>query len=142
MVSVTVAIIFYILLDILLHLYLFGFNISMIKATIFGDEKNFIEPILFESLLLQVHIDFFMTFFAVMILSSIYIRYYRFKKYSRFLLHLLLFFSLLSPILLVVSFFSSSSFILYFWIIIFILWHIVALIISFFNLKSFGSNEK
>lgn len=134
MANIMVIIIFYMFLDILLHSYLFGFDISSIKATIFGDKENFIEPILLETLLIQVHIDLFMTLFGVMILSSIYIRYYSLQKYTKKFLHLLFLSSLLSPILLIVSFFSYS-FVLYLWIFVFILWHLLALIMAFLNLK-------
>lgn len=134
MASVTLALSIYLLLDIVLHSYLLGFDIQTIKATIFGDEENFIEPILLESLLLQVHIDLFMTLLAVLILSSIYIRYYGFAKYTKYFLHLLLLSALLSPILLLLSFFSSF-YVLYLWIFSFILWHLLAFLMAFFNIK-------
>lgn len=134
MASVSVALMLYLLLDIFLHAYLFGFDIASVNATIFGDEENFIEPILLETLLLQVHIDLFMSLIAVMVISSIYIRYHNLKKHTKLLLHLLLFSSLLTPILLLISFFTCSS-VLYIWIFSFALWHVLAFIMALLNLK-------
>ncbi|MDQ7084037.1 MAG: hypothetical protein Q9M36_03505 [Sulfurovum sp.] len=136
MAGVTLAILFYLLLDILLHGYLLGDTISNIQATLFGDESQFIEPILLETLLLQVHIDWFMTLFTVMILSSIYIRFYAMHKSTPYFVHLLLLTSLLSPLLLLLAFFTVEWLVLL-WISCFFLWHGLALLMAILILGLF-----
>jgi len=134
MANVMVAILFYILLDIFLHAYILGFDIATVKANIFGDEENFIEPILLETLLLQVHIDIFMSLIAVMILSSVYIRYHSEQKQSKIFVHLFLFSALVSPIILLLSFFTNMM-LVYLYIFMYALWHILAFIMASLNLK-------
>ncbi len=51
--------------------------------TLYGDAENFIEPILIDTLLLQVHIDLFMSLFALMMLSAIYIRLFSEERHDK-----------------------------------------------------------
>ncbi|MBT8348128.1 MAG: hypothetical protein HKP62_01610, partial [Sulfurovum sp.] len=74
--SVVFATLLYLGIDTILHAYVIGLDMNSISVTLLGDAENFVEPILIDSLLLQVHIDLFMTLFALLILSSIYIRLY------------------------------------------------------------------
>ncbi len=134
MISVVFAIILYIFLDIVLHSYLLGSDIQTIQANIFGDEENFIEPLLIETLLLQIHIDLFMTLFGLMILTSIYIRFHNKQNFTKWFVHIVLFLGLISPIILLLAFFTIEIFI-YIWLISFILWHILALIMGIITLK-------
>ncbi|MFK5976393.1 MAG: hypothetical protein QM493_07790 [Sulfurovum sp.] len=133
-VGVLFAMILYLLLDILLHGYLLGFDINSIKATLFGDEENFIEPILFDTLLMQIHINLFFSLIAIMIISSLYIRFYNSYKRTKIFVHLMLFLGFLSPLLLLITFLYLPWLLLGFLSIFFTL-HILTSIISILILK-------
>jgi hypothetical protein len=105
-----------------------------ISVTLFGDAENFIEPVLIDSLLLQVHIDLFMTLFALLILSSIYIRLYSDKVMTKWVVHVLFIMGMLAPATLVLAYFVSASFTAI-WLISFVLWHILASIVAVMTLK-------
>ncbi len=132
--SVIVVIIMYLILDIVMHSYVIGSDIVSIKSTLFGNIETFEEPILIDSLLLQVHIDLFMTLFALLILSAIYIRLYSSSQFIKATLHSLFMLGMTSPIFLLLAYLWSEIFI-YLWLVSFFLWHIIACIISLIVLK-------
>lgn len=132
--SVVVAILLYVGLDTVLHAYVIGLDMHSISVTLFGDAENFVEPILIDSLLLQVHIDLFMTLFAILILSSIYIRLYAEKVMTKWVVHLLFIMGMLAPAALLLAYFVSASFAAI-WLISFVLWHLLACIVSLMILK-------
>lgn len=132
--AVVFAILLYLGLDVVLHAYVIGLDMASIRVTLFGDEVNFVEPILLDSLLLQVHIDLFMTLFALLILSSIYIRLYSRKAATKWTVHLLFIFGLLAPVMLLFSYFVSPSLIIL-WLGCFAVWHFLALYVSIMILK-------
>ena len=132
--SVVFAILLYLGLDILLHAYAIGLDMQSASITLFGDVENFMEPILIDSLLLQVHIDLFMTLFALLILSSIYIRLYSDKVMTKWMVHLLFIMGMLAPAALLLAYFVSASFIAL-WLMSFVLWHILASMVSLIVLK-------
>ncbi|PHS38152.1 MAG: hypothetical protein COB07_08970 [Sulfurovum sp.] len=132
--AVVFAILLYIALDVVLHAYVIGLDMDSIKATLFGDEANFVEPILLDSLLLQVHIDLFMTLFAMLILSSVYIRLYSKKALTKWIVHLLFIFGLLAPVVLLLAYLAAPSLAMV-WLIIFVIWHLLAVVVSIMILK-------
>ena len=132
--AVVFTILFYIGLDVVLHAYVIGLDMASIRATLFGDEANFVEPILIDSLLLQVHIDLFMTLFAILILASIYIRLYSNKTMTKWTVHLLFIFGLLAPVILMLAYFIGPSLSMI-WLITFMIWHFLALYVSIMILK-------
>ena len=132
--AVVFAILLYISLDVVLHAYVIGLDMASIRATLFGDEANFVEPILLDSLLLQVHIDLFMTLFALLILASIYIRLYSSNAMTKWTVHLLFIFGLLAPVMLLFSYFISPSLTII-WLCCFSVWHFLALYVSIMILK-------
>jgi len=132
--AVVFAILLYIGLDVILHAYIIGLDRSSIEATLFGDEVNFIEPILIDSLLLQVHIDLFMTLFAILILASIYIRLYANKAMTKWVVHLLFLFGMLAPVMLMLAYFTGPSLSMI-WLITFMIWHFLALFVAMMILK-------
>jgi hypothetical protein len=132
--SVVFAILLYLGLDIVLHAYVIGLDMQSASVTLFGDVENFVEPVLIDSLLLQVHIDLFMTLFALLILSSIYIRLYADKVMTKWVVHLLFIMGLLAPVALILAYFVSASFTAM-WLISFILWHALAAIVAVMILK-------
>ena len=127
--SVVFAILIYLMLDVVLHGYVIGSDIQSIHNTLFGNVENFEEPLLIDSLLLQVHIDLFMTIFALLILSSIYIRLHDKTGTMKWVLHILFIVGLLAPLSLLLAYFWSEAFV-WVWVVTFLLWHLLAVIIS------------
>jgi len=132
--SVVFAILLYLGFDMLLHAYVIGLDMQSVSITLFGDVENFVEPILIDSLLLQVHIDLFMTLFAILILSSIYIRLYSDKVMTKWVVHLLFSLGILAPVVLLLAYFFSAS-LTAIWLISFVLWHILGCIVAMMILK-------
>ncbi len=127
--SVVFAILIYLVLDLILHSYVIGSDMTSIKSTLFGNVETFEEPILIDSLLLQVHIDLFMTLFALLILSSIYIRLYEKTSILKWTVHSLFVLGIITPLFLLLAYFGFKIFI-YFWLGSFILWHLMAISVS------------
>ncbi|MDQ7046416.1 MAG: hypothetical protein Q9M39_01850 [Sulfurovum sp.] len=100
----------------------------------FGDAEDFVEPVLIDSLLLQVHIDLFMSLFALLILSSIYIRLYAERIGTKWIVHLMFILGLLAPLMLMTAYFTNILF-AYVWVISFMFWHLLALIVGSMILK-------
>ena len=132
--SVVLMILLYLGFDVVLHAYVIGFDMHSISVTLFGDVENFVEPVLIDSLLLQVHIDLFMTLFAVMILASIYIRLNSTKAMTKWIVHLLFILGILAPVTLLLAYFVSESFTLI-WLVSFLLWHLLGSIVAMMILK-------
>lgn len=132
--SVVFAILLYLGFDMLLHAYVIGYDMQSVSITLFGDIENFVEPILIDSLLLQVHIDLFMTLFAILILSSIYIRLYSDKVMTKWVVHLLFSLGILAPVVLLMAYYVSTLFTAI-WLISFVLWHILGGIVAMMILK-------
>ena len=134
MAGVVFALFFYLVLDIVLHAYVVGLDITTLSTTFYGNEEEFIEPILIDTLLLQVHIDLFISLFTIMIVASIYIRLYSTNLMTKWLVHLLFILGLLSPILLMVAYFTTVGFI-YIWLVSFIFGHFLGMVMSLLILK-------
>jgi hypothetical protein len=129
MVGVSVALFFYLGLDVVLHAYVIGSDLTNISNTLYGNVEEFIEPILIDTLLLQVHIDLFMTLFSIMIIASIYIRLYSDKRVTKWLVHMLFVLGLFAPLFLLVAYFTSVGFV-YAWLASFILGHLLCMAMS------------
>lgn len=132
--AVVCMLLLYIGFDTVLHAYVIGLDMHSVSVTLFGDVENFVEPILIDSLLLQVHIDLFMTLFALLILSSIYIRLYSSKPMTKWIVHLLFILGMLAPVTLILAYFVSALFTTM-WLMSFILWHILASVVALMILK-------
>lgn len=132
--AVVFAILLYLGFDAVLHAYVIGSDIQSISLTLFGDAENFVEPVLIDALLLQVHIDLFMTLFAMLILSSIYIRLYSSKAMSKWIVHLLFVFGMMAPITLLFAYFVGALFVPV-WLTAFVLWHVMAFMVGIIILK-------
>ena len=132
--SVVFTILLYLGFDLVLHAYAIGLDMQSLQATMYGDVENFVEPILIDSLLLQVHIDLFMTLFAILILSSIYIRLYSDEAVTKWIVHLLFILGMLAPIMLILAYFVGTFFAAM-WLISFMLWHVLAFIVGMMIIK-------
>jgi len=127
--AVVMALLLYLAMDVTLHAYVIGADLSGIKSTLFGNVETFEEPILIDSLLLQVHVDLFMTLFALLILSSIYIRLYAKTSLMKIVLHTLFLSGMTAPVFLLLAYLWDELFV-YFWLGSFFLWHVVAVLLS------------
>jgi len=134
MAGVVSAILLYLGFDTLLHFYVIGLDLHSVSVTLFGDAENFIEPVLIDSLLLQVHIDLFMTLFALLILSAIYIRLFSTGTMTKWLVHFLFIMGILAPVALLLAYYVSALFTVV-WLISFAFWHILASIVAVMILK-------
>jgi len=134
MAGVVFALFFYFILDVVLHAYVLGLDVTTLSTTLFGNPDEFIEPILLDTLLLQVHIDLFMSLFSIMIVASIYIRLHSKKVMTKWLVHALFILGLLTPIFLMVAYFTNVWFITI-WLVTFIVGHLLAMWMSLLILK-------
>ena len=134
MVGVSIALLFYLVLDILLHVYLLGADITSIVNTLYGNVEEFVEPILIDTLLLQVHIDLFMSLFTIMIISTMYIRFYHMQKYTKWLVHSVFILGFISPVFLVIAYYTSVGFV-YVWLFSFLLGHFLAMLLALLVIK-------
>ena len=132
--SVVFAILLYLGFDTVLHAYVIGLDMQSVSITLFGDAENFVEPVLIDSLLLQVHIDLFITLFAILILSSIYIRLYSDNMVTKWVVHLLFSLRILAPVVLLLAYYVSAS-LTAIWLISFVIWHILGCIVAMMILK-------
>ncbi|HFS85353.1 MAG TPA: hypothetical protein ENK72_01915 [Epsilonproteobacteria bacterium] len=122
--ALTAAMLLFLILDVVLHGYLIGADMTAMKTTLYGNPETFEEPILFDSLLLQVHIDLFITLFLVMILASLLIRFSTQARPIKVMVHLLFVTGALTPLLLLAAYFWGEVF-LYLWLAGFALWHLL-----------------
>jgi len=127
--GVLAALALYLLLDILSHALFLGIYPDMVYDTLYGNEERFIEPMPLGTLLLQVHIDWFMTLFAVLILSAITVRVMEHKRDKRIIVHMLGIGGLLTPMLLLGAYFVHTV-VLSLWMGLFIGWHLFAFVLS------------
>ena len=134
MAGVVFALFFFFLLDIVLHAYVLGLDISTLSTTLFGNPDEFIEPILLDTLLLQVHIDLFMALLSIMIVASIYIRLHNKNMRTKWMVHALFILGLFAPIFLMIAYFTNVGF-AYVWLVTFILGHLLAMWMSLLILK-------
>lgn len=127
--SLVLFVVVFLVTDVIFHHYFIGLTVDQATTTLFGNEETFAEPILFNALLLQVHIDFFFSMFILLILAVIYIRLYVRDQSTYIWIHILFISGFMSPLLLLLNYFLSYSIGVLVWIIVFYIWHIVALIL-------------
>jgi len=136
--AVTMTLLLYLCLDIFLHYLVWGLGVESIAHTLYGDEESFTQALLLDTLLLQIHIDLFMNIITLMILASIYMRYFSQEKYTKILVHIVFISGIFAPISLVIAYFTSIIFI-YFWIIFFFSEHLLAIFMAILILKKLAS---
>lgn len=132
--AVVFVLLFYLGLDVVLHGYVIGFDIPALQSTLYGNAENFEEPMLIDALLLQVHIDLFMTLFAVLILSSVYIRLFPKNKRTKKVVHAVFISGMTAPPALLLAYFTNMFF-AYIWLVSFAVWHLSAALMGLRILK-------
>ncbi len=115
--------------DVALHHLQIGLTFKEACSLILGNEEEFIEPILLETLLLTVHIDLFFSMLLLLCLSAISIRVFKRGNPTFWFLNALYISAMLAPLLLISSYFLGEMVVMA-WIVVFALWHILALFLS------------
>ena len=131
MMGVSAALFFYLIFDVVLHGFLIGSDLPTISNTLYGNAEEFIEPILLDTILLQVHIDLFISLFTLMMLSTMYIRLFSEAKTTKWLIHLMFIIGLATPLMLLVAYMGTRFFV-YVWIFMLLAGHLLAI---FFALR-------
>jgi hypothetical protein len=108
--------------DLLLHHYQIGLILNQAQETIMGNEENFTEPMLFDTLLEHLHIDILTSMITLMLLAVILIRLE--PKAKQYTIHLAFLSAIFSQIAFILSFYFYVA--IPFWIGFFLLWHFVA----------------
>ena len=123
MIAVLIGIAVYDAMDVMLHALTFGISPQDVLKTVYGDEADFVEPILSQTLLMQVHIDLFLGLFVVLTLSAMAVRLLETGRMKRLVIHMLDLFGLLTPLVLLLAYFSHAMLILV-WYGAFLFWHL------------------
>ncbi len=124
-----VLITLFLFLDLLLHHVQIGLSFQSAITTLLGNEEEFIEPLLFDSLLIMIHTNLFFSMLLLLILSAIWIRVSKQPKASKPFLHALFLLAIFAPIFLLLGYFFGAWGIKI-WVVMFVLWHILALLMS------------
>jgi hypothetical protein len=122
MLFLVVVLMLFLLSDIALHHYQIGLTLNQTTETIMGNEENFTDPILFDSLLERLHIDILTSMLTLMLLAVILIRLT--PKAKQYTIHIAFISAILTQFSLLLSFYFKPFILI--WIGLFILWHLVA----------------
>lgn len=135
MAAVVFFILLYLGLDIALHAYVIGTDVHSVALTLFGDAENFVEPMLLDTLLLQVHSDLFMSLFSLLILTSISIRLHGSRRIMRWAVHFVFVLGMLSAVTLLSAYFVGA-WLIPVWIATFVTWHVLGFVLGGSVLKT------
>ena len=119
----TLSILLYLGADVLLHHHQIGLTLSTAKDCILGNEEEFLDPILFDSLLERTHFNILSSMMTLMTLTVILIRLE--PKSKQILIHLTFLSAIFSHVVLLLT--PTSEFFIVIWIGLFIFWHVLAL---------------
>lgn len=113
-------------LDVLLHHHQIGLTLATATDTILGNEEEFLDPILFDSLLERVHADILSAMIVLMLLATILIRLSSQSKQR--LVHLSFLTAIFTQVALLVA--NSLPQFIVLWITLFLLWHFIAFVMG------------
>ncbi len=122
-----ISLLLYLGLDILLHHEQIGLNLTQVTNTILGNEEEFLDPILFDSLLERSHFNILSSMITLMLLAVILIHLQ--PKQKSFILHFSFATAILSHVVLLLT--LTSHLFIGLWIGLFILWHLLAFFMGF-----------
>lgn len=118
----------YLGLDILLHQQQIGLTLTTAHNTILGNEEEFLDPILFDTLLERTHFNIFSSMLTLMLLALILIRLNPKPKQQQIIIHVAFITSILSHVTLLLTY--VHAFFIMLWIGLFLVWHLLGLIMS------------
>jgi len=113
-------------LDVLLHHHQIGLTLATATDTILGNEEEFLDPILFDSLLERVHADILSAMIVLMLLATILIRLSSQSKQR--LVHLSFLTAIFTQVALLLA--PSIPLFIVLWITLFLLWHFIAFVMG------------
>jgi len=127
-------ILFFLLSDFIVKYDSFGIFPHALQSTLFGNEEEFLDPISEASFLEFWHVEIFFIMMIIFTLSTIIIRLSKASKSAMFAVNLMMISAITSLISLPLAYYFSSKFI-NIYVITFFIWHILALISTFYSLK-------
>ena len=113
-------------LDVLLHHHQIGLTFTTARDTILGNEDEFLDPILFDTLLERVHADVLSAMISLMLLSTLLIRLK--SRSQQRLVHLAFITAIFTQVSLLLA--PSINIFIAVWILLFIVWHLFALMMG------------
>ncbi len=123
----------YLISDIFVKSYSFGIFEETIKATMFGNEEEFLDPLTTSAFLEFWHMEIFFIMMTVLTLSAVYIRFSGAKGFNIIIVNAVMISALISLVALVLSFFLNAAFI-QLYVASFFIWHICAIYMSLYSL--------
>ena len=123
----TFTLLLYLGADLLLHHHQIGLTLNTATNNILGNEDEFLEPILFDTLLERTHFNILSSMMTLMTLSVILIRLK--PKNKQTLIHLAFTTAILSHVSLLLT--LSYSLFITLWLGLFMLWHLFAFVMGF-----------
>ena len=119
----------------------YGVTPQQVTAAVTGDEELFIDPLPFEELLLQVHMNLFFIFLLLGIVGATYIRLFAERRSTRTLILLLGASSLTAqPIFLLIPVAGDSAAAL--WLVLTLVWHLAAFVAALFCIWTLARGSK
>ncbi|HHD75936.1 MAG TPA: hypothetical protein ENK82_08735 [Campylobacterales bacterium] len=118
----------YLGVDTLLHNQQIGLTLTTATHTILGNEEEFLDPILFDTLLEKTHANLLSSMITIMLLATIYIRLTKYTQKRQPVIHLTFLTAILSHVALLLT--QSYPLLIGIWISLFLLWHLLALYLS------------
>ena len=123
----TFTLLLYLGADLLLHHHQIGLTLNTATNNILGNEEEFLDPILFDTLLERTHFNILSSMMTLMTLSVILIRLK--PKNKQTLIHLAFTTAILSHVSLLLT--LSYSLFITLWLGLFMLWHLFAFVMGF-----------
>ncbi len=124
-----VFILLFLVTDLIVKTYHYGFTTDAIATMLYGNEEEFIEPLPFASLLEGVHADIFFAMMTLLTLGAVYGRTGRSKRLRIILVNLMMLTALTAMIAPVLAYVHSAFWITV-WIITAVSWHAIAMLVA------------
>ncbi len=119
----------------------YGVTPQQVISAVTGDEDLFIDPLPFEELLLQVHMNLFFIFLLLGIVGATYIRLFAERRSTRTLILLLGASSLTAqPIFLLIPVAGKIAAAL--WLVLTLVWHLAAFAAALFCIRALSKGSK
>jgi len=119
----------------------YGVTPQQITAAVTGDEESFIDPLPFEELLLQVHMNLFFIFLLLGIVGAAYIRLHADRRSTPALILSIGASALLAQIIIllipIAEIFAAAA-----WLALTLMWHLAALAAALLSLRALAKEAK
>ena len=123
----------YLISDIFVKSSSFGIFEEMIKATLLGNESEFLDPITTSAFLEFWHMEIFFIMMILLTLSAVFIRLSGAKGFNIIIVNAVMISALISLVALGFSFFVNAAFV-QLYVFSFFTWHICAVYMSLYSL--------